>query len=132
MFRRLGARVGYDGALALALPCVGAGVLLEAHLRTSVADAEPAAACRYASNARLLTEARVAALARDGFVVIPGVVAAERVAAARADAGCIHAERGERSLAVADERRDDVCWIRASDGTPAAASAPLRGCAPLG
>ena len=70
-------------------------------------------------------------LEKNGLVVIEGALGGRALAAARADAAATRAERrpainggsdddGGAAGATAAVRQDLVCWVRATDGTPAA------------
>jgi len=119
-----------DAALALAAPAGCAALLVEAHLRTELGDAEDPAACRCAGPA-VVGAAAVRALERDGIAVVDGFLSAAELRAARRDVARLGRDRFAR---VGDhgERGDAVCWVRGGRGGGAglaAAVARVRGVA---
>jgi hypothetical protein len=103
-----------DAAIGLILiPAGCVGVLGEAYMRTSLADADTAQQSAYSPTTKLLTTARVRELEKNGIVVIPNALSPHALALARLDV-CSSRDRFDTSANDSDVRQDVVQWVRAS------------------
>jgi hypothetical protein len=129
-----------DTAVAVAIPTLCTILFAEAYFRTSTADAESSAKCRYPPTAQLIRPEHVRELEETGYVVIPNVLTSQVLAQARKDVALIKSERRSQvasgevgsdtvsvkgsllplatssGTAANPHRGDSIHWLRESDG----------------
>jgi len=122
LLRRLGSA---DVAALITVPPACALTFLEAYMRTDVADADLPHKCQYSPIAGCLRSTQVRQLEQNGFVVLEGASAPISGCLLRqAREGAMAVQQEEKRFALstndADVRQDHLCWLRETDGMPAA------------
>lgn len=135
-FARLRKFLRSDASALLIAPASCVALLIEAYTRTEISDADRPKQCQYDAISNRISREHVQRLERWGFVILEcseAVVNSRTLESARAEVATYSSQgRFSSSQNGSDVRRDSVCWLRETDGTPGAVHAEDRQMKPLG